>query len=264
MDEVKEVVEAPETPTVEAPVADDATSDDTLLGGAGKEVENPSETPEQKLAREATEATAKAEEKRLLDADDKTLTPEDLAKKQALVKAQADAKANTVPEKYEVKVEGFEVKPETLEALSPTFKEMGLTNAQVQKLAEAYAPVMKAQVEAQQKEAIDAWHKQGEDWKAESVKMLGSNAKTDMVFAAKFMDRFGGAEVVGEDGKKSNELRVLMQETKIGNNPVMLKSIIEAGKLLGEDTFVEGSNNSGVEEQSLYDHPSSKATMKFK
>lgn len=259
-----------EQPVVETPVADatkvetpavEKTADDTLLSGAGKEVVE--ETPDQKVAREATEATAKAEDKRLLEADDKTLKPEELAKKQELVKAQADVKANTVPEKYEVKIEGVEIDTKTLEGLTPVFKEMKLTNAQVQKLAEAYAPLIKAQVDANQKEAIALWEKQGEDWKAESVKMLGSNAKTDMVFAAKFMDRFGGRELVGTDGKKTNELRVLMQETKVGNNPVMLAAIIAAGKLLGEDKFVEGSKDVKGGDQSLYNHPTSQATMQF-
>ncbi len=256
------VPETPVTPVVPEPVVEapavETPSDDTLLGGAGKELETPSESPEQKIEREAAD-------KALLDADDKSLTPEDLAKKQALVKAQADAKANTIPEKYEVKVEGFEIDATTLEALTPTFKELGLTNAQVQKLSEVYAPIMKAQVESQQKAAIEMWNKQGEDWKAESIKMLGNNAKTEMAFAAKFMDRFGGKEVALENGSKSNELRVLMQDTKIGNNPIMLRAIIEAGKLLGEDKFVEPNNsNAGGEEVSLYNHPSSVATMQLK
>lgn len=271
------VVEEPvvETPVTDTPAAETPEADETLLSTAGKETPTKTkveETPEQKTAREATEAATKAEEDRLLKADDKTLKPEELAKKQEIVKRQEDAKLNSVPEdgKYEVKLpkeltdQGIELDAKTLEALSPTFKELGLTQGQVQKLAVAYAPLVKAQVEAQQQEAIALWNKQGDDWKQESVKLLGANAKTELAFAAKFMDRFGGKEIVGADGKKTNELRVLMEETKIGNNPVMLAAIIAAGKLLGEDKFVEGSGaNTPGKEAPLYDHPTSKATLKY-
>ncbi len=262
------IVETPvvETPVVDTPAVETPAEEVVLLGDDAPES---AETPEQKTARETTEADTTAENKRLLETDDKTLKPEELAKKQELVKAEKDAKdaeaaakANEVPGKYDIKIDGVELDAKMIEGLSPVFKDLKLTNLQVQKLAEAYAPIIKSQIEAQQQEAIALWNKQGDDWKAESVKMLGANAKTDMAFAAKFMDRFGGKEIVGTDGKKSNELRALMQETKIGNNPVMLKAIIEAGKLLGQDKFVEGSNGTGDKEPSLYDHPKSKATLK--
>lgn len=262
------VVDAPvltDTPVVDAPVVEE--SDDTLLSNTEQDVTAPKsdapkveETPEQKTAREATET----ENKRLLEADDKTLKPEELAKKQELIKA----KENTVPEKYEVKIEGVEINQGILDEMTPIFKEAKLTNAQVQKLAEIQTKHTKVQVEAQQKAAIDMWNKQGDDWKKESVTMLGANAKTDMAFAGKFMDRFGGKKVEVTDAKgnkvQTNELRILMQDTKIGNNPIMLKAIIEAGKLLGEDKFVEGSNVLKGETESIYDHPTSKATLKYK
>lgn len=261
---VDETVAAAETVVTETKATEVVAKEDgTLLSTADAEVKV-EETPEQKTAREANEVATNAENKRLLEADDKTLKPEELAKKQGLVKAVDALKASVVPEKYEVKLDGVEVDATMLDALSPVFKDMKLTQGQVQKLAEAYAPVIKAQVEGQQKAAIDAWNKQGDDWKAESVKMLGANAKTEMAFAAKFMDRFGGKVVEGQDGKKTNELRVLMQDTKIGNNPVMLAAIIAAGKLLGEDKFVEGSNDGKGAEPSFYDHPTSKETLVYK
>lgn len=268
MEEAPVVEETVYTSVVDAPVVDtsteDTSSDDTLLGEAGKEVQPEKaveETPEQKISREATETATKVEEKRLLEADDKTLKPEELAKKQALIKARD----NSVPDKYEVKLpEGFELDTVALEALSPVFKKYNLTQAAVQEIAGVYAPVLKAKVEAQQKEAIELWEKQTNDWKAESIKMLGANAKKDMPYAAKFMDRFGGKEIVDAKGNKTNELRVLLAETKVGNHPVLVKAIIEAGKLLGEDKFVEGDKSIKGEEKSIYDHPTSQATLNYK
>lgn len=253
------VVEKPvvETPKADAPAVETPKAEgETLLGNTEQEI-----GAEDKTAQ--LEAT-KAEEKRLLEADEKTLKPEELEKKKSLIKAQEDAKANVVPEKYDIKIEGMNIDTEALGKLTPIFKELKLTNAQVQKLAENYAPIIKAQVENQQKEAIAQWEKQAEDWKTESIKMLGPRVKEEMVFAAKFMNRFGGKEIIGSDGKKSNELRVLMEETKVGNHPVMLAAIIAAGKLLGEDKFVEGKKSGSGQEPSIYDHPTSKATLQYK
>lgn len=256
-EDIPVVVDAPIVP---APVVD-APVEGTLLGDAGGEPKVEGDAPKVEVA---PDAAVLAENKRLLEADDASLTADELVKKQELVKAETDAKANTVPDVYEVKIDGVEMNADLLGGLSPIFKEMNLTNAQVQKLAEAYTPIVKAQVEAQQKAAIESWNKQGEDWKAESIKMLGANAKTEMPFAAKFMDRFGGKVIELEGGKKTNELRVLMEDTKIGNNPIMLRAIIAAGRLLGEDKFVEGNNDGKGGEPSLYDHPTSKETLLYK
>lgn len=216
--------------------------------------EKPKEgTPEAKAAVEA-------ENKRLLEADDKTLKPEELAKKQELVKAQADA-ANVVPEKYDIKLKDGEIDAKTLEALSPVFKELKLTNANVQKLAEAYAPVVKAQVEANQTAAADGWKKTIDGWKAETVKVLGADYAKELSFAAKVIDRFGD-KTKGADGKEVNSLRQLFDETGVGNHPALVGALVKVGKLISEDHFAEGSKLAGKGSVSLYDHPTSVETLK--
>lgn len=247
------VVVTADAPVVEAkvdtPVTDASSS--TLLGQEIDAEGNPvvkekpkaevTETPEQKTAREATEA----ENKKLLETEDKDLTPEQLAKKQDLVKAEA-AK---VPEKYEVKVEGFEIDSKILEGLTPVFKKHNLTQAAVQELATAYAPLVQAQVEAQQKAAIDGFQKTVDGWKQETDKFLGAEPAKEMRFAAKFLNKFG-----------TPELRAMFNETGTGNHPELVKALIKAGKAISEDAFVEGTKTTGGE-VSLYDHPTSKATL---
>lgn len=271
--------ETVETPVVETPVVE-TPSEETLLAKAGQDPapEKVVETPEQKTTREATEAATKTENERLIKADDKTLKPEELAKKQELIKASETAKANSVPEKdgkYEVKLpealtkQGIELDTKTLETLTPVFKDLGLTQGQVQKLAEAYAPIIKAQVEGQQQAAIAMWNKQGEDWKAESLKQFGATAKEDLALVAKVRDRFGkqitenGKVLTDDKGKPLNDLSVLMEDTKIGNNPVLLRVLRDIGKILGEDTFVESGNpHKAKDDADLYTHPTSQATLK--
>lgn len=244
-------------PAVETPVVANAeatvATGSTLLSSAtedGNTVEaaTPAETPEAKIARE----TVEAENKSLLEAKDEDLTPEQLAKKAELVKSQ-DTKANTVPEKYEVKVEGFEIDAPMMDALSPVFKKHGLTQAAVQELATAYAPIVQAQVEKQQTQAIEYFNGIKDGWKNDTIKALGADAPKEMAFAAKFLNKFG-----------TPELRAVMDETGVGNHPELVKAFIKAGKSISADSFVDPSKQStgpqGLE--SIYTHPTSKATLK--
>lgn len=248
---------AEETVVEQAADAPEAVETETLVSEAGKP------TPEEQAATDA-------ENKRLLEADDKSLKPEELAKKQELVKQADAAKSTEVPEKYDIKLpEGMAIDEKAMEALTPVFKDMKLTQAQVQKLAETYAPVMRAQQEAQQQEAIAMWNKQGEDWKAESLKMFGPSFKQDMAFVAKVRDRFGkdavdekGQPIKDAKGNKVNDLALLMEETKIGNNPVLLRVLRDIGKVLGEDKFVEGTPSVQDSTKPFYNHPDSLATLK--
>lgn len=221
-----------------------AESEVTLLGGEEVKPESKVETPEEKAAVEA-------ETKRLLEAKDEDLTPEDLAKKQELVKAQKEATDKTVPEKYEVKVEGFDVDATLLDALTPVFKKHNLSQAAVQELAESYAPVVKAQMEASDKAKLDAWKAEIEGWKTESTKMLGAEAPKELAFAARFIDKFGGPK-----------LRELLNDTGLGNHPEAVKAFIKAGKAISEDAFVDPNNLSTKGAVDLYDHPTSQATLK--
>lgn len=243
------IVVTPEvTPKVETPVVVATPEDKSILGDA-KEAE---QTPEEK-------AVVDAENKRLMDADDASLKPEELAKKNAL-KAEIDGR---VPEKYEVKVpEGMSVDQALLDAVSPVLKKHNVSQAAFNEIVDVYAPHIKAMVEGQQKASLDAWNAEIEGWKTQTLKELGANADKEMSFAAKFLDKFGSRSK-GEDGKEVNDLRVLLNETGLGNNPILTKALIAAGKAISTDSFVDpnkGVSGGGLE--NFYDHPTSKANLK--
>lgn len=197
--------------------------------------------------------------------EDGSLKVEDKKVESTEVKKDESAvKEVKVPEAYDLKVpEGMDIDKVLLEKVSPIFKEIGLTNEQAQKLADVYAPYVKSTLESHRKTVIDGWNKQTEEWKNESLKMLGAEAPQQLAFAAKVINKFG-TEYKNEDGSKGNDLRDLLEETRVGNHPAMTRLFIGLGKLISSDSFVEPTHNfvgkDGV--LGIYDHPTSKATLK--
>lgn len=239
----EQTVETPvEEPVVETPTKEVAEQEDeTLLGGADEKVV---ETPEAKAKAEAL-----AKEK-----------PEDKISRET--KEKADAEALKVPEKYDIKApEGLTIEAKSLETLAPVFKELKLTNANVQKIVDAYAPIVKAQSEATQKAAIDLWTKETDGWKADSLKQLGAEAPKELAFAAKVINKVG-TQYKKEDGSMGNKLRDVLEETRVGNHPEITRLFIQLGKMISEDSFVDPSKNSTKGEVDLYDHPDSKNNLK--
>lgn len=151
-----------------------------------------------------------------------------------------------LPEKYEVKVEGFEIDNALIDTLSPVFKKYGLKNEAVQELAQAYAPIVAKQFAAQREAALGAWKAEIETWKNESIKMLGANADVEMALAARFIDKFGGPK-----------LRELLNDTGLGNHPEVVKAFIKAGKAISEDVFVDPDIKTRSGEKDWYTHPTS-------
>lgn len=221
----------------------------TLLGTGQDTSGNP--TPAQGKP-EVQEPTA--EDKALLEAKDEQLTADQRARKAELLKAQEDAKAKSVPEKYEVKVEGFEIDNQLLEGLTPVFKKHNLTQEAVQELASAYAPIVQKQLEAQRAQSLKDFNDIKEGWKADALKELGADSAKEMSYAAKFINKFG-----------SDPFRQMLDETGVGNHPEFVKFAIKAGKAISADSFVDPSKQSTGSDDllnSMYTHPTSKATLK--
>lgn len=228
---------------------------------------------EQPVVETPKEEVTPTEEKTLLGSE-KVETPEEKAKAEALVKEtpeqktaretteKAAAEALKVPEKYDIKApEGLTIEAKSLEALSPVFKDLKLTNANVQKIVDAYAPIVKAQSEATQKAAMDYWNKETEGWKTESLKQLGADAPKELAFATKVINKVG-THYKKEDGSTGNKLRDMLEETRVGNHPEITKLFIQIGKLISEDSFAEPTKNSTTGKVDIYDHPDSKANLK--
>lgn len=192
------------------------------------------ETPEQKTAREATET----ENKRLLAADDKALSAEDLAKKQALVKAADDAKKaegdknkGQAPEKYEFKApEGMTLDQALVDKVSPIFKELGLTQEQANKLFNAYAENVKVSTAAIAKAQDDSFNKFVEGLKDETIKSLGADYEKELSFAARARDRFASTELIEK-----------LNQSGFANDKDMIGLFIKIGKLISEDKTINGA-----------------------
>lgn len=231
----------PAKPANETPAADPK---DTLLSSAGQEENGAGDgtvlDDAAKLAKEQQEA----EEKRLLDADDSTLSAEDKAKKDEIVKAKteakakadADAKAKQVPDKYEFKVpEGMTLDTTLVDKVSPLFKELKLSQADAQKLADIYIEQQKAMVDVQSA----AFQKFLKDSKDETIKALGANYKADLAYVAKVRDRF-----------LSQETREMLDASGLSNNKALILDLIKIGKLISEDKLVSGRPAGAAAERS--------------
>lgn len=147
---------------------------------------------------------------------------------------ESKQEVKTVPEKYELKVpEGMTLDTALMEKMTPLFKEIGVTQEQAQKLADAYAPYVKAQVEATQKAAMDNFKAITDGWKTDTLKILGAEPDKAMAPAAKFLNTFG-----------TPALREMLEETGLGNNPELVQAFIKAGKAIGTDSFADANNQS--------------------
>ena len=187
-----------------------AGGEDTQPGGAGdqakaegwKEYENdPAKSDEENAA-------AKAEHDKTKPSDDK-----------------GDAKANEVPAdgKYDLKMpDGVELDAELADALGPDFKELGLTNAQAQKLVDKYIATQQARGAKQ----TEAWGQTVQGW-ADTAKVdaeIGGTRWDDTVkTAVGFMGEF-----TSDAGKE------FLNASGAGNHPEMIRMARNAGKALAE------------------------------
>jgi hypothetical protein len=191
------------------------------------------------------QAEQDAENKRLLEAEEEDLDDDEKAQRAELVKAQEKAKASKeVPEKYEFKVpegtEGMEIDENMVNEFTPTFKELGLTQEQAQKLVDKYAPLVKQQAEAQTKEALDFHENQKNEWKQESMKALGTNAKTELSHVARLINTFA-------DKEDAQLVREMFELSGLGNYLPMIRLLSKAGKKLAPDKMAETNKKAGID-----------------
>lgn len=168
---------------------------------------------------EADNATAKA-------AHDKT-------------KPAAADPADTVPAdgKYTLAMpEGVKVDQATLDALSPEFKEMGLTNKQAQKLADKF-------IEAQTKQATDktkAWGETVSGWvdEAKADKEIGGDKDK--------WDRTVKTATRAVNTLGTPALKEYLEATGGGNHPELIRFMAKVGAMIKEDSpAVGGAEGAG-------------------
>jgi hypothetical protein len=174
-----------------------------------------------------------AEDKRLLETDDKDLEEADKTKKAALIEKNkkadaAKAAAEKAPEKYEFKVpEGMTLNQAMVDKFTPIAKELNLSQEKAQKLVDMYSGFVKSNADEQ----AATFTKFVEDLKAETIKELGANYKQELSYAAKARDRFASPELIEK-----------LNASGLSNDKDMVKLFITIGKVVSEDKGVDGKS----------------------
>ena len=131
------------------------------------------------------------------------------------------------PEKYEFTTpEGREYDPGVLNAYSEVAKELNLPQEAAQKMIDKIAPL----IEARQIERIESVRTEWAEASKGDQEFGGDKLNENLAVAKKALDKFG-----------SPELRTLLNQSGLGNNPEVIRFMYRAGKSISEDTFVGGS-----------------------
>ena len=147
---------------------------------------------------------------------------------------KSDANANKgteAPVNYEFKApEGKEFDPDVLSVYTEVAKELNLSQEAAQKILDRMGPKV-AERQAEQLEALRT------DWANSSKadkEFGGEKLQENLALAKKAFDSFG-----------TPELRQLLNESGLGNNPEVIRFMFRAGKAISEDTFVPSSTGAG-------------------
>jgi truncated hemoglobin YjbI len=141
-----------------------------------------------------------------------------------------ETKPEGAPEKYDFKApEGKEYDPAVLESFSAAAKEANLTQDAAQKLLEKVAPSLATRQQEQVDAIRNGWL---ESTKADK-EFGGEKLQENLGVARKALESFG-----------SPELRKLLDDTGMGNNPEVIRFMYRAGKAISEDGFVSGAPSS--------------------
>lgn len=175
------------------------------------------------------DATAPAAAATALAADANQQTSTDDAAKAAEADGAAKAAEKVVPEKYEIKApEGVTLDAEALGEFEGLAKELKLTQEEAQKVADI-GPKLAQKWAAQQAEAIQT---AAAEWAATSTadkEFGGDKLAENLAVSKKALDAFG-----------TPELKALLNDSRLGNHPEVIRFMYRAGKAISEDRMVTG------------------------
>lgn len=141
--------------------------------------------------------------------------------------AEGDDKPDGPPEAYDFKApEGVALDPVAVEAFAPVAKDLGLTQAQAQRVVDLYAGLQQSQAEAQA-EQVKAWAKAVTTDK----EIGGAKWAENRAVIARARDAFATPELVS-----------LMEQTGLGSHPEVIKLFVRVGKAISDDGHVIGGN----------------------
>lgn len=158
-----------------------------------------------------------------------TMAPEQQAEADTAAAAEAAAAeaAKGAPEKYAdfTPPEGTVLDAGLMTEFADAARELNLPQDAAQKMVDKMAPVMAKQQAAAVEAASVAWTEQA----STDPEYGGTRLAESMTFAAKAMDKFG-----------TPELKALMNESRLGNHPEIVRFMVRAGKAMTEDGIVTG------------------------
>lgn len=155
--------------------------------------------------------------------------------------------ANKVPEdgKYDLKMpDGVELDTGMLDVLAPEFKEMGLTNGQVQKLAGKFTEIM------QQRAADHASSAEGA-WSAAAHQYFKDNGTPDKWADTAKVDKDIGGDKWNSTVENATRfantmgtpaLKDFLNKSGAGNHPELIRVFAKAGELIREDSPPSGGS----------------------
>lgn len=138
------------------------------------------------------------------------------------------AEEHGAPEKYEFQTpEGVVVDDTTVQAFSEVAKELNLPQDAAQKILDKVAPVMAQRQAEVLANLATSWV---EGVRADK-EIGGDNLQQNLAVAKKAMDTLG-----------TPELRTLLNESRLGNHPEVIRFMLRAGKAISEDSKVVTGN----------------------
>jgi hypothetical protein len=133
------------------------------------------------------------------------------------------------PEQYEFNApEGLVIDEQTIGKFSEVAKELNLPQEAAQKILDQVAPVMAKQ----QTEMLQNLNAQWVEGTKSDKEIGGEKLQENLAVAQKAMKAFG-----------TPELSKLLNESRLGNNPEVIRFMYRAGKAISEDKFVAGGNS---------------------
>ena len=121
--------------------------------------------------------------------------------------------------------EDFSFQPDRVEAFKTLAAELKLSSEQVQKLVDFEAAAVRdsATKTTDEKRQIIA------DWARQTKSLYGAKLEEEISFALRAADTFGGPD-----------FRALLEDTGLGNHPVMIRTLVGIGRCISEDACPGG------------------------
>lgn len=159
-----------------------------------------------------------------------------------LARETAEAKANEVPETYEAYKlpEGVQVDEALLGEFNTVAKELGLTQAQAQKLVDLQAKTAAAGETGREEFLAQALKTQSDAWVNEiksDPELGGAKFEATVSTAVKAISTFFG-----------DDFRQLLNDSGIGNNPALIRGMHKIGLAISEDKLVIPGSDASVTE----------------